>query len=131
MYQQQAPIFPVGSFLQIQGPSKPHEAIAGPICSHGQQIIIHTEPEVGHHAEHADSFFQRYRLIAYRPPANDAHAGETVRRALARLGDSYDGVFDNCQHGARGAYFGRPESPIINGLFGLLALGVGVYALRR
>jgi hypothetical protein len=112
------PLVPTGSLIKT-GSKFGHELIAGPLVGN-QQVVLPKEPGVGTHVEPIDSAAQRYPFTEVQAPVNDYHAALSLWRMEQQLGDPW-AALDNCQHSARKAYYGVPDSPAVTGL----AVGAG------
>jgi len=120
--QQAIPLLPTGSLIQTDSKFG-HELIAGPVVG-DRQVVAHKEPGVGAHVETIDSARQRYQFTKVIVPVNDVHGARTWSRMLQQRGEAWDPL-DNCQHAARQAYCGVPDSPAVRGVVvcaGLLLL---------
>ena len=107
------PLIPTGSLLQTSS-KLGHELIAGPLVGN-QQIVGHKEPGPGAYPEYIGSAVQRYQITNVIPPVSNQHGLLAWQRMADQFGDPW-AAFDNCQHGARRAYYGRAESPTLIGL---------------
>ncbi|HLK21215.1 MAG TPA: hypothetical protein VKT81_19830 [Bryobacteraceae bacterium] len=112
------PLFPTGSLLQTNSKFG-HELIVGPVVG-DHQIVGHKEPGLGACPEYLASVMQRYQITNVIPPVSNEHGLVTWQRKAQQFGDPW-APLDNCQHGARRAYYGKAESPT--------ATGVGIIAL--
>jgi len=106
------PRVPTGSLIKTNNKFG-HELIAGPLVD-GQQVVGHKEPGVGTHIELIDEAAQRYPFAEIVAPVNDYHGAASWWRMEQQLGEQWD-LLNNCQHGARRAYYGRAESPSLLG----------------
>jgi hypothetical protein len=107
------PLIPTGSLIQTNS-KLGHELIAGPIVGN-QQVVGHKEPGPGAHPEYIGSAAQRYQFTRVIPPVSNEHGVISWQRMTQQFGDQW-AALDNCQHGARRAYYGRAESPTLVGL---------------
>lgn len=107
------PAVPTGSLIKTNSKFG-HELIAGPLVGN-QQVVGHKEPGTGVHLEWMDSAAQRYRFTEIVAPVNEYHGAVSWQRLQQQLGEPW-AALDNCQHTAREAYFGVPDSPTANGM---------------
>jgi hypothetical protein len=107
------PLVPTGLLIKT-GSKLGHESVAGPLAGN-RQVVGHKEPGIGTLVEFIDIAAQRYRFTEVQPPLNDVHGVISWSRMEQQVGDRW-GAFDNCQHAARKAYYGRPASPAVAGL---------------
>jgi hypothetical protein len=112
------PLLPTGSLIMTNNKFG-HEMIAGPLVG-DQQLVGHKEPGIGLHLEPIESAMQRYPFTAIQAPVSDYHGALSWVRMEQQVGEEWT-PFDNCQHAAREAYYGVPNSPTVNGL----AVGAG------
>src|SRR6266436_180784 len=112
------PLVPTGSLIKTNSKFG-HELIAGPVVGN-QQVVAHKEPGVGTHVEWIDSAAQRYQFIEIVAPVNNDHGALSWGSMEQQVGEPW-AALENCQHAAREAYYGVPDSPIVNGI----ALGAG------
>lgn len=116
------PLMPTGSLIKTRSKFG-HELIAGPLFDN-KQMVLHKEQGVGIHMEPIDSAAQRYQFTEYIEPVNIQHGIDSWMRMTQQVGRPW-ALFDNCQHAARQAYYGKPDSPAVTGL----ALTAGCLAL--
>jgi hypothetical protein len=116
------PLIPTGSLIQTNS-KLGHELIAGPVVGN-QQVVGHKEPSPGAYPEYIGSAMQRYQITRVIPPVSNEHGMVSWQRMEQQFGDPW-AALDNCQHAARKAYYGRPDSPTVNGI----ALGAGLCLL--
>ena len=117
-----SPLIPTGSLIRTNNKFG-HEMIAGPLLNN-RQTVLHKEPGVGIHMEPMDAAAQRYPFTEIIPPVSAQHGIESWMRMEEQAPRPW-ALLDNCQHAARQAYYGKPDSPAVNGAmvgFGLLAL---------
>lgn len=115
----------MGSLLQTNS-KLGHELIAGPLVGN-QQIVGHKEPGPGAYPEHIESVVQRYQITNVIPPVSDEHGIVAWQRMADQFGDPW-AALDNCQHGARRAYYGKAESPTAT-VIGIAAVLAGLWWL--
>jgi hypothetical protein len=116
------PLIPTGSLIQTNS-KLGHELIAGPVVGN-QQVVGHKEPGPGAYPEYIGSAMQRYQITRVIPPVSNGHGMASWQRMEQQFGDPWANL-DNCQHAARKAYYGVPDSPTVNGI----ALGAGLCLL--
>jgi hypothetical protein len=116
------PLLPTGSLIRTASKFG-HELIAGPLVGN-QQVVLHKEPGIGTHVEPIDSAAQRYSFTEVQAPVSDHHAALSLWRMEQQLGEPW-AALDNCQHAARKAYFGVPDSPTVTAA----VVGAGVLLL--
>ena len=109
------PLVPIGSLIKTSSKFG-HELIAGPLID-GCQVVLHKEPGKGTRVEAIDSAAQRYQFTEIQTPVSDYHGAAALWRVEQRLGEPW-AALDNCQHTARGAYYGVPDSPTVNVMAG-------------
>ncbi len=107
------PLVPTGSLIKTSS-KLGHELIAGPLVG-GQQVVGHKEPSAGTHVEWINSAALRYQFTEIVAPVDSYHGIVSWQRLEQQLGNQWAGL-DNCQHTARRAYYGKPDSPTVNGL---------------
>jgi hypothetical protein len=85
-----------------------------------QQVVGHKEPGPGGYAEHIGSLLLRYRITNVIPPASNERDWASWQRMAQQFGEPWT-AFNNCQLGARWAYYGQGESPTLQNI--VLAAG--------
>jgi hypothetical protein len=118
------PLVPPGSLIKTNSKFG-HELIAGPLVGN-QQVVGHKEPGAGTHLEWIDSAAQRYRFTEIVAPVNDYHGAVSWQRLQRQLGEQW-AALDNCQHTAREAYYGVPDSPAVTTV--VVGAGVSLFLL--
>jgi hypothetical protein len=116
------PVIPMGSLIQTNS-KLGHELVAGPVVGN-QQVVGHKEPGPGAYPEYIGSAVQRYQITRVIPPVSSEHGMVSWQRMEQQFGDPW-AALDNCQHAARKAYYGRPDSPTVTGF----AFGAGLLLL--
>jgi hypothetical protein len=107
------PLLPTGSLIKTNSKFG-HELIAGPIIGN-RQVVGHKEPGGRTRAEVIDSASRRYQFTEIVAPVNSDHGAVSWSRMEQQFGEQWD-PFDNCQHAARNAYYGVPDSPTLTGV---------------
>jgi hypothetical protein len=118
------PLVPTGSLIKTASKFG-HELIAGPLVGN-QQVVLHKEPGIGTHVEPIDSAAQRYPFTEVQAPVNDYHAALSLWRMEQQIGEQW-AALDNCQHAARKAYYGVPDSPAVTTV--VVGAGVSLFLL--
>lgn len=118
------PLVPTGSLIRTNSKFG-HELIAGPLIGN-QQVVGHKEPGSGTHIEWMESAARRYPFTEIVSPVNDYHGAVSWQRLEQQLGEQW-AALDNCQHTAREAYYGVPDSPAVTSI--VVGTGLSLFLL--